>query len=69
MNNEKINQALLNLSKLRFKENKTDYQYGLGNMAEIVLKITTAHKNSFEYKDAYNSLLEMGRNAEILNKK
>jgi len=64
-----INLSLVRLSGLKTKNNRSDYEYGIGNLADIMLTLNTAHKNSFEYKNAYATLVEMGRNAKANSKK
>jgi hypothetical protein len=63
-NEDQMKKSLYSLGKLRFKNNKSDYELGIGNMAEIFLRLVSCHANSFEYKDALNTLNEMARNAE-----
>jgi len=61
---EKIQAALVQLRKLRFKDGKTDYELGVGNMADLFLNLISSHANSFEYRDSLNVLNEMARNAK-----
>jgi hypothetical protein len=61
---EKIQAALIQLRKLRFKDGKTDYELGVGSMADLFLNLISSHANSFEYRDALNVLNEIARNAK-----
>jgi len=61
---EQITKSLIQLSKLRFKDNKTDYELGVGNMAENFLSLISSHANSFEYKNALIQITTMARNAK-----
>lgn len=61
---EQITAALIELNKLRFKDNKTDYELGVGNMAETFLSLINSNGNSFEYKNALVQITEMARNAK-----
>jgi hypothetical protein len=66
---DKIIPALIELGKLRFKNNKSEYELGVGNMAETMLNILTQHGNSFEYRSNLNQLVEMARNSKINGEK
>jgi len=67
-NQDKITANLLKLAKLKYNPNRSEYQLGVANMAELMLNLTTCHGNSYEYKSAMVDLCEMGRNAEKLIK-
>lgn len=61
---QKIKNALLEISKFKWQEEKdggNDFKRGMASVAEIMLEILATHGNSMEYQTAVNDIVRRSK--------